>query len=62
VLEPHFPLGASLATVLAVFAFFLVAFNVILVRWLKLGRVAWKRIEYVWLGFAALAWISTDRN
>lgn len=53
-LEPHFPLGASLATVLAGFAFFLVAFDIILVRRMKLGKVAWKRIEYLWLAFAAL--------
>lgn len=32
----------------------LVLFHFLLVRWLKLGKVAWKRTEYIWLGFAAL--------
>lgn len=48
------PLGASLLVVLAVFLGFLIAFDIVLVRWLKLGKVAWKRVDYIWLGFGAL--------
>lgn len=52
--EPWFPLSADIRVVLVVFAFLLLAFDLILVRWCKLNKVAWKRVEYVWLGFAAL--------
>jgi hypothetical protein len=30
------------------------AFDLILVRWLKLSDSKWKKIEYIWLGTAAL--------
>lgn len=53
-LEPHFPLGANLVAVFIVFVVLLVALDIILVRWLKLGKTAWKRVEYIWLGFATL--------
>jgi len=48
------PLSARPAVVLGVFAVLLVLFDVLLVRWLKLGKVAWKRVDYIWLGFGAL--------
>jgi hypothetical protein len=53
-LEPQFPLGANLPAVFLAFAIFLVAFDIILVRWLKLSKVTWKKVDYVWLGFASL--------
>jgi hypothetical protein len=45
---------------LGVFAFFLIALDLILVRWLKLGKTAWKRVDYIWLAVAALGLISAS--
>jgi hypothetical protein len=36
------------------FALLYVTFDLVLVRWLKLGDLAWKRAEYFWLGSAIL--------
>ena len=52
------PVTASLPTVIAVFVGLLLAFDIVLVRWMKLGKVAWKRVDYIWLGFGALGLIS----
>jgi len=53
------PASAKLGSVIGAFAFFLVVFDLVLVRWLKLGKVAWKRVDYVWLGFAAFGLIGS---
>ncbi|HZF12202.1 MAG TPA: hypothetical protein VFE33_25730 [Thermoanaerobaculia bacterium] len=53
-LQPWFPPMAKLGTILLLFAVLLVAFDLVLVRWLKLGKQAWKRVDYLWLSFAAL--------
>lgn len=45
---------------LILFAFMLVILDLVLVRWLKLSKVAWKRAEYIWLGVAALGLISVS--
>src|SRR5262249_35604179 len=60
-MHPDFfiPAGAQLSLVLGVFVFLLVAFDLIFVRWLKLGKIAWKLVDYVWLGFAALGLIGS---
>ncbi|HHT9136865.1 MAG TPA: hypothetical protein ACFYEK_06405 [Candidatus Wunengus sp. YC60] len=39
------------------FVIFLIVLDLLLVRWLKLSKVAWKKTEYVWLGFATLGLI-----
>ncbi|HST78965.1 MAG TPA: hypothetical protein VLN58_10795, partial [Verrucomicrobiae bacterium] len=36
------------------FALFLIGFDLVLVRWLKIGKTGWKRADYFWLAFAAL--------
>jgi hypothetical protein len=53
-MQPFMPLTASLTAVLGVFAGLLVALDLLLVRWLRLGKVSWKRMDYIWLGFGAL--------
>jgi hypothetical protein len=32
----------------------LLLFDLVLVRWLNLGKKGWKRVDYIWLGFTAL--------
>lgn len=51
-MEPFFPIGASLYWVFGAFGVFLIIFHLILVPRLKVQ--AWKVVEYIWLGFAAL--------
>jgi hypothetical protein len=53
----NLPFVASTWKVLCVFVLELIVLDLTLVRWLKLGKVAWKRVDYVWLGFAALGLI-----
>jgi len=45
---------------LGLFIFFLIALDLILVRWLKLGKIAWKRVDYIWLAVAALGLLSAS--
>jgi hypothetical protein len=56
-LNPTFPWTASFTIIFAVFVVCLLAFDIVLVRWFKLGKQGWKRIDYVWLGFGALGLI-----
>jgi hypothetical protein len=53
-------LSATPLYLLALFIFLLVVFHLVLVKWLKLGDVAWKRIDYVWLGAAALGVLASS--
>lgn len=48
------PFFTATTGVFAVFVASLVAFDLILVRWLKLGKTAWKRVDYIWLGVGVL--------
>ena len=52
--EPFMPITANLVVVLVAFVVLLLVFDILLVRWKPLGKVAWKRVDYIWLGFAAL--------
>jgi len=52
--DDPFPPFTRLSVVIIVFAITLVFFHVILVYWLKLGKTAWKAVDYVWIGFAGL--------
>jgi hypothetical protein len=53
-------LSSNFWVLLGVFVFFLVVLDLILVRWLKLGKAAWKRVDYIWLAVAALGLLSTS--
>ena len=55
--DSFMPLSASPRVVLGVFAALLIGFDILLVRCLKLGKVAWKRVDYIWLGVGALGLI-----
>lgn len=44
--------------VFGVFAVALIGFHLVLVFWLKLGRTAWKRVDYIWLIIGALGILS----
>ncbi len=52
--EPSFPITASVPWIIGVFFCSLVIFHVAFVRVLKLRAVTWKKLDYVWLGIAAL--------
>ncbi len=51
------PFTASTWTILLIFVVLLIVFDLILVRWLKLGNFAWKIVDYIWLGVGALGLI-----
>lgn len=53
-----FPAPGRLLPVFATFAVLLIFCHVILVKWLRLSKVAWKYVDYVWLSFAALGLVS----
>ena len=55
--DASFPPFANTMTVLIIFAAELVILHLILVVWFRLGKVAWKAVDYVWLGFAAFGLI-----
>ena len=48
------PFTANPLAVLGVFLISLLAFDLVLVRWVRIGKVAWKRSDYFWLGIAVL--------
>lgn len=53
-------LPANALKLLVLFGFLLITLDLLLVRWLKLSKFAWKRIEYIWLGTVALGLISAS--
>jgi hypothetical protein len=57
-MQPFFPTGANLYVVLGVFVLLLIIFDLVLVRYFKLSSISWKRVDYIWLGFAALGLIA----
>ena len=57
-LKPWSPFTSSPLTLLIIFVILLVILDVALVRVLRLGKVAWKRVDYVWLAITALGLIS----
>ena len=56
--DPVFPLTASAWRLLAILAGCLVLFHFVFLRLWRIGKVGWKRVDYVWLGIAALALFS----
>jgi hypothetical protein len=50
----HFPPFTNVWTVLTIFGGELLIFHLLLVIWLRLGKRAWKVVDYFWLAFAAL--------
>jgi hypothetical protein len=55
--DATFPPLTKLWVVLTIFAGALVVFHLVLVYWLKLGRIAWKWVDFCWLAFAVLGLI-----
>ncbi len=53
-------LTSNFWALLGIFVFFLFTLDIILVRWLKLGKTAWKRVDYIWLAVAGLGLLSTS--
>jgi hypothetical protein len=53
------PASANLTIVFAVFIAALILFYLVLVRWIGLGKIGWKYIDYIWLSFGALGLVST---
>lgn len=53
-------LPVNIWKLLILFALLLVILDVILIRWIKLGKKGWKKTEYIWLGLVALSLISTS--
>jgi hypothetical protein len=58
----EFPLAAHPGQLLSVFVALLVIFDLILVRWLKIDAIAWKRVDYIWLCAAAVGLIGTSMD
>ena len=56
--EPRLPVTASTGWILGVFTFSLLVFHVVFLKLYPLTKVGWKRIDYVWLGIAALGLIA----
>lgn len=48
------PFFVEIQWVFAVFFIFLILFHWILVFRLKLGKIAWKKVDYIWLGVGAI--------
>ncbi len=48
------PWVTSTTWILGTFALALVIFQLVLVRWIPLSKVAWKKVDYVWLSLAML--------
>jgi len=57
--EFDYPFLAKPLWMIVVFALFLVAFHILLVKVWPLQKQAWKKVDYIWLGVAALAIIGT---
>ena len=53
----RFPFLTNSWIVVIIFLITLVIFHIVLVVWLKMGETAWKVVDYIWLGFAALGLI-----
>lgn len=53
-------LPANLGKLFLFFVVLLAISDIVLVRWFKIGKSGWKRIEYIWLSFAALGLISVS--
>jgi hypothetical protein len=49
-----FPVFTNVWIILSIFAAEVLFFHLVLVFWLKLGKRAWKIVDYVWLSLAAL--------
>lgn len=58
-IEAYFPAGAKLGTVLLVFCISLILFHAVLVYWVKIGKIGWKIVDYVWVSMAALGLIGS---
>jgi len=56
-MPPFEPLTANLTAVAVFSVALLIVFHATLVLWLRLGALAWKIVDYIWLGFAALGLI-----
>lgn len=52
------PVTANLTAVLVLFATLILVFHLVFVPWRRMTRLAWKRVDSIWLGFGALALIS----
>jgi hypothetical protein len=52
------PATASITTMLWVFAAMLLVLHALLIRWLRLGKLGWKIVDYIWLGFALVGLIT----
>jgi hypothetical protein len=58
--DTHFPPFTNPLYVVLTFICALLLFHLILVVWLRLGKLSWKIIDYIWLGFAALGLIGAE--
>ncbi|WP_234828879.1 hypothetical protein [Pseudomonas coronafaciens] len=60
--ETDLPSAANIFTVFWVFALMLLGFHLATVWPRNLSKKAWKRVDYLWLGFAALGLIGASGN
>jgi hypothetical protein len=57
--EVFMPATANLLVVICVGLGFFLVFYLVFVRWLRIGKVAWKRMDYIWLGVASIGLIGS---
>lgn len=53
-------LSARPEHLLLVFIFLLIFLDLVLVRWARLDDIAWKKVDYIWLGAAALGLLAAS--
>lgn len=58
--QAYFPPASNIGIVLVVFVVLLISCDLLLVRMFPLSKKVWKRIDYIWLSFAALGLISAS--
>jgi len=57
--EYEMPFYTEATWIIGILVVLLIIFDLILIRWCKLGKTAWKRIDYIWLSAAAIGLIGT---
>lgn len=56
----YFPPASNLMIVFGFLVFLLIFLDLLLVRWWKLSKKAWKRVDYIWLSFATIGLVGAS--
>lgn len=58
--QVYFPPASNIMIVFGCFVVLLIFLDLLLVRWLKLSKKAWKQVDYIWLFFATIGLVSAS--